>query len=142
MNTLHGFHLSQPHKEAIISFCQACCSEHIEQAFQLRETYETVPINEQEDFQRCCLLFGAQRDIRLVRYVVEHEKTPRTEILSSPSWEAEVIQQYPTPISIGGRSTLLFALDSGREDVVEYLLQEWYQSNVSVCYKLRTELSD
>ena len=76
---------------------------------------------------KCPLFFGVERDLRLVRYTVENRGLNRDEILVRDGW---VGKRYDKQRLSG--NALLFAIDNGKRDVVQYLLQDWALARVSL----------
>jgi hypothetical protein len=116
-------------KGLICSFCVALSKGNLEQAESSRtefrstlEGYEHGGVEFEHWFQKCTLLFGAERDLNLVRYIVESDQVSRDEILERKVWKET---------NDFARNALLVAMENGKKDVVEYLLSDWISRPVS-----------
>ena len=142
LKTLVDCESFQKYTEPVVSFCLAYCGGNIDRAMQIRQEFKELFSVEyvigEHWFRKCCLLFGAERDLRLVEYVVEKEGISREDILRTTTWVLRAIQGDLQRNFWFDRNALLSAMDSGREDIVMYLLREWIQSNVSIPCKPNT----
>ena len=121
----------------ILEFCQAIARnqvapvEHILSLGRVR--FANVKQEFEEWFPKCSLLFGAERDLRIVKYFVKVKKVCRDDILNNPEWRVDLSIQKPLSWDNNcARNALLFAMDFGNIEVAEYLLHDWIRYPVSV----------
>jgi hypothetical protein len=125
-----------PWAKNIASFCMAIVRNDTDLVKQIKneiESASTADGNERfkEWFAKCSLLFGAERELLIVKHFVEVEKVARDDILREHYWRCDLIQDPPCWNDSYARNALLFAMDSGNLEVSDYLLQEWNDRPVS-----------
>lgn len=107
----------------IVDFCLALRDRDFQRAEQIRRQNASLVRDEHFGFDdcllTCSLLFGAEYDVDLVRYIVERENVDKNDILTSTKW---MKKRFTEDIE---RNALSFAIDKGKEDVIEYLHEGW-----------------
>lgn len=80
--------------DPIVRFCLALRSEDLSQAEQIRtESMSMIKhvgdkVQFDADLQKCALFFGAEQDMKLVKYVVEFRRKSRNDLLLYKEWYA------------------------------------------------------
>ncbi|MCJ1270111.1 hypothetical protein MMC22_010005 [Lobaria immixta] len=121
----------------MVDFCLALRDREFQRAEQIRRQNASLVRDENFGFDNCLLtcslLFGAEYNVDLVKYIVEKENVDKNDILTSTKW---MKKRFTEDIE---RNALSFAIDKGNEDVVEYLHEGW--SNPCVSNNLLLALS-